>query len=85
MGWAHLKLHTPNPVFASVVPDSRFYFVHSYALEPDDSSAVLALASYQGVEFCASAGAENVLGVQFHPEKSHRHGMAVLRDFVDLT
>jgi glutamine amidotransferase len=57
------------------------YFVHSYYVEPADPALVLATTVYDGFEFCAVAGRENTVGVQFHPEKSQSVGMAILRNF----
>jgi glutamine amidotransferase len=66
------------------LPDSPcFYFVHSYALVPADPSVVSGRTRY-GADFVASLEVENVHGVQFHPEKSHHVGLAVLRNFAAL-
>lgn len=61
-----------------------FYFLHSYALYPDDPSMIAATAHY-GEEFCAVVRSGNIVGVQFHPEKSQRAGMALLRNFLALS
>lgn len=57
--------------------DSTYYFVHTYGCEPEDEGLVLGRAVH-GVPFCASAGRENVMGVQFHPEKSSLAGLGLL-------
>lgn len=75
---------SPGAALYQNLPDSPcFYFVHSYALVPDDPSLVSGRTSH-GTDFVASLEVENVHGVQFHPEKSHHVGLAVLRNFVDL-
>jgi glutamine amidotransferase len=61
----------------SGVADSTYYFVHAYAVEPEDPALVLGRADY-GVPFCAAAGRDGVAGVQFHPEKSSRAGLGLL-------
>jgi glutamine amidotransferase len=79
MGWNTVKSARPG-VWPSLLGEPRFYFVHSYHIECDDEGDVLATATY-GYDFAVAARRKNVMGVQFHPEKSHRYGMAVLRDF----
>jgi glutamine amidotransferase len=80
----HMGWNTVEPARADVWPSltgqARFYFVHSYHIECDFADDVLATCSY-GYAFVAAARRGNIAGVQFHPEKSHRFGMAVLRDF----
>ena len=69
-----------HALFADLPTGSHVYFVHSYFAYPDDPSDVLAFSDYGG-PFCASAGRGNVMGVQFHPEKSQRAGLAILSNF----
>jgi imidazole glycerol-phosphate synthase subunit HisH len=80
----HMGWNTVYPARAEGWPSlsgqPRFYFVHSYHLACDFPDDVLATARY-GYEFAVAVRRENLAGVQFHPEKSHRFGMAVLRDF----
>ena len=61
----------------------RYYFVHSYHLCCDSDTDVLAECDY-GHAFCASAGRGNIVGTQFHPEKSHRYGLQLMRNFAAL-
>jgi glutamine amidotransferase len=63
--------------------EKRFYFVHSYYARTQNPSEDIATSSY-GVKFVAAYGRDNIFGVQFHPERSHKFGMAVLRNFVTL-
>ncbi len=80
MGWNTARPVRPGSVFDALDDDARFYFVHSYAFAPDEPGDVLAETDY-GITFASAVQRGNVTGVQFHPEKSHRHGMALLRRF----
>lgn len=81
MGWCHVKKSaTAHPIFEKLSEDARFYFVHSYFLAPARTEDVLLTAVY-GIEFAAAVGAGNIIGVQFHPEKSHRFGKQLLAQF----
>ena len=82
MGWNALTRKGQGEQFPSLANGDRFYFVHSFYAAPTAAGDVLATARH-GVEFAAMVGRDNVTGAQFHPEKSHRHGMAVLRDFAE--
>lgn len=85
MGWNQLE--TRNGAARSLIQNAGHkpyvYFVHSYYAEPADESIVLATATH-GVKFAAMVGKDNVYGVQFHPEKSQREGIAILKHFGDL-
>jgi glutamine amidotransferase len=84
MGWRRTAVEGSHPFTAGWTPESRFYYVHSYCLTPDDPGDVVATADYGG-RFCSAVARGNVCGVQFHPEKSHRYGMAVLDSFMKWT
>jgi imidazole glycerol-phosphate synthase subunit HisH len=83
MGWNYTKLNKPGRLFTDMYPEPRFYFVHSFYLKPDDAADVLTYTTYE-TEFASSVESGNILGVQFHPEKSHKFGMQLLRNFVTL-
>ncbi len=85
VGWANIQTAAGSPILASHDADqrSRYYFAHSFAMTADASSAV-AHGEYGGERFTAAVTSGNVYGVQFHPEKSHRFGMALLADFLEL-
>jgi imidazole glycerol-phosphate synthase subunit HisH len=83
MGWNTVKITRPNALLGSDLGQQRFYFVHSYGVACHRAEDVLASA-HHGEDFVAAFNRENIYGVQFHPEKSHRFGMAVLRNFVEL-
>jgi len=84
MGWNTLTAHTPHPLFADLEAENRFYFVHSYHVVCADQSNVLAQTNY-GFDFTAAVVKDNIMGVQFHPEKSHKFGMRLLKNFADWT
>jgi len=86
VGWNDINVQKPNPLLAEERKDQSFYFVHSYALFPEDKEAIVATCSY-GQAFCASIQKDNLFATQFHPEKSQKNGLKFLEAFlnVDLT
>lgn len=81
MGWNRVLSMQPNhPLAQGIMADARYYFVHSYYMEPQDPADVL-LQSHYGIDFAAAVARENIAGVQFHPEKSHRFGKQLLASF----
>jgi glutamine amidotransferase len=84
MGWNVVKRVKESSVLNSLDCESRFYFVHSYYVECSNREDVLLTAQYGSKQFDAAFQRENILGFQFHPEKSHRYGMALLSNFVEL-
>ena len=80
MGWNTVRRKGNPTVLTSVRDGDRYYFVHSYYADPADPSHRLAESTH-GVEFASMIARANVVGAQFHPEKSHRTGMALLTDF----
>lgn len=86
MGW-NTAQPTPaasdHPLWKNLPADARFYFVHSYGVQAVDREAVLATA-YHGVTFDAVLAQSNLFAAQFHPERSHRFGMMLLKNFAAL-
>lgn len=82
MGWNVVRPRKVNPLILMPDEEQRFYFVHSYRVVPDNASLVIGIANY-GDAFCAAFQKGHIFGVQFHPEKSHRFGMALMKRFVD--
>ena len=80
MGWNDVVPAAGQPLFHGLEDDPRFYFLHSYYFECESEAHVAATAGY-GVEFSCAVRKDNVYGVQFHPEKSHHFGAALLRNF----
>lgn len=83
MGWNALEIRRPSPLFHELGDEPRFYFVHSYHVHCRESDHVLGVTHY-GIEFHSIIGRENIFGTQFHPEKSHRFGLRLLRNFVEF-
>jgi imidazole glycerol-phosphate synthase subunit HisH len=81
MGWADVTLNKDSKLFDNMHKEPRFYFVHSYHPVVKDPVDTLVYANY-GYPFVAAAEHENIMGVQFHPEKSHKFGMRLLENFV---
>lgn len=84
MGWNVVRTKAFNPLLSEAGDEQRFYFVHSYRVVPDDDSSVIGTTNYGG-EFCAAFQKGHIFGVQFHPEKSHRFGMELLKRFVNYS
>lgn len=83
MGWNQVTMPRPqDPLVRGLGDDARFYFVHSYYLEPSDPAMTLLACEY-GLPFAAGVGRGNIAGVQFHPEKSHRFGKQLLLNFAE--
>ena len=82
MGWNSITRVGDATGFPSLADGDRFYFVHSFHAVPDDAAHRFATA-HHGIDFTAMVRRENVFGAQFHPEKSHRTGMAMLQDFAE--
>jgi len=82
MGWNSLDLEPDrHPLLAGLAPDAHVYFVHSYYLRPEDPSQVLATVEYGGA-MAAVVGRDNLVGTQFHPEKSQAVGLRLLGNFL---
>lgn len=83
MGWNEIQTQRPHPLLKGLELESRFYFTHSYHVRCRESELVLATTNY-GFHFHSVVGRGNILGVQFHPEKSHRYGMQLLKNYAGL-
>lgn len=83
MGWNRITATRPAPILSEVPEENRFYFVHSFHAVPASDDDVLATTEY-GDRFSSMIQRENVIGAQFHPEKSHLFGMELLRSFAQL-
>ncbi len=83
MGWNFIKQHKPSRLLDNMFNEPRFYFVHSYYFKATEDEDVLTSTEYE-TEFTSAVERKNILGVQFHPEKSHKYGMKLLKNFVDF-
>ncbi len=84
MGWNEVNIVSDHPVLSGVPNNSHFYFVHSYFAQPTDRDMIAATTIY-GIEFCSAVAYENVVAVQFHPEKSGTTGLKIYENFVQFT
>ena len=82
MGWNDVSPRAGDPLFDGLEHDARFYFLHSYYFAPRQPGDVLAETDYGG-SFACAVRRDNVMGVQFHPEKSHKWGIQLLKNFAE--
>lgn len=83
MGWNKVECDSTHPLFTDM-DEAFFYFVHSYHYASIAPEHVIATTNY-GYNFPCVVGNDNILGVQFHPEKSHKYGMQLLKNFTEFT
>jgi imidazole glycerol-phosphate synthase subunit HisH len=83
MGWNSVEILQETALTAYLDPVPRFYFVHSYFVQAERPSDVMMRCKY-GQDFDAGLCYDNIFGVQFHPEKSHKFGMALLKGFAEI-
>lgn len=84
MGWNRVSIQQRDcPLLKNVPEDAHFYFVHSYYCKPADPSVSWLNCEY-GIEFCASVWKDNLFATQFHPEKSQKDGLQILKNFAEL-
>lgn len=81
MGWNTIRVCQNSLLFTSIEEERRFYFVHSYHMQCNDPADILTRTNY-GIEFTSSVCRGNILGTQFHPEKSHRFGLELFQAFL---
>ena len=86
IGWNQVAMqaeHRTQPVFRDLPDQSFFYFVHSYYVEPEDATCVYGMTDY-GLTYASICGRDNIVGVQFHPEKSQASGLKLLKNFAEM-
>ncbi len=83
MGWNNIATLKSNHQLSMNMHDSRFYFVHSYYMSPKNADEILFTTHY-GITFASAVAKKNIIGVQFHPEKSHRFGMQFFNNFLSI-
>ena len=84
MGWNSLDIRQENGIFSGVRQNSYVYFVHSYYLTAENKSDVAAICEY-GIRFDAAVCKGNIMGTQFHPEKSGDVGLDILKNFAEIS
>jgi glutamine amidotransferase len=82
IGWARVAVRATHPVLDVPSEDNWFYFVHSFHAQPSDESLIAAVAAFGSMPLTAAIARENVVAVQYHPEKSQAAGLELLRQFV---
>ena len=83
MGWNQVKQRVSHPVFDGIADEANFYFVHSYYVETNDKSLVVGETDY-GIPICSVMARGNLIGTQFHPEKSGEFGLRMYDNFIKL-
>lgn len=84
MGWNQLDIKRQHPVISNLDPEARFYFVHTYHMTCADDADIVAYTDY-GYKFASIIQKGNIIGAQFHPEKSHKFGMQFLLNFAEYS
>jgi len=91
MGWNNVKqilegtyAGQKSKIFKAIPDESYYYFVHSYYVEPEEKNIISSVTSY-GKEFASSVFSKNIFATQFHPEKSQKNGLRLLKNYADYT
>jgi glutamine amidotransferase len=82
MGWNQVRQVLDHPLWHGIDDETRFYFVHSYYVSPEDSQLIAGRCHY-GLDFAVALARDNLFAVQFHPEKSQHGGLTLLRNFME--
>ncbi len=83
MGWNQVQQTQSHPLWRAIPDNSRFYFVHSYYVEPQQNNLVAGTTAYGPIQFTSALARDNVFAVQFHPEKSQHAGLTLLKNFLN--
>ena len=87
ISWSEIqikKIEWKNTILTDIEIGSDMYFVHTFVAKPHNEDEVLSTAEYSGVELCSSLKKDNVYGCQFHPEKSAKHGLTIIKNFINI-
>jgi len=82
VGWNNIKIKRQNILLENIPDDAQFYFTHSYYVTCEKEDNIVATTNY-GHDFDSIINNENIWGVQFHPEKSHKQGLVLLKNFIE--
>jgi glutamine amidotransferase len=83
MGWNDIQVKPTERLFENLINESRFYFVHSYFVECQEEGLEIA-STFYGRKFTSAFRSHNIIGTQFHPEKSHKFGMTLMKNFAEM-
>ena len=83
IGWNQIKIVKDSKIFSDIENNSHMYFVHSYEFVPEDKNVISATTDYSSKIVCC-VEKENIFGTQFHPEKSDKIGLKIIKNFLDL-
>jgi len=83
MGWNYLEINKENILTNLSSNDAKYYFVHSYYVDLENKSQCI-FSTNHFINFASGFNHENIFGIQFHPEKSHKHGMNILKNFSEI-
>ena len=83
IGWNQIEIKKDVPILKNIPENSFFYFVHSYYAVPQSGNYVITVTDYEG-EFPSIIGNKNIFGIQFHPEKSQKYGLEILKNFAEM-
>jgi len=84
MGWNDIRVEKESPLLKDIPPGSYFYFVHSYYALPSDPGDVNLATTEYGVRFTSAIEKDNIMATQFHPEKSQRLGLEIIKNFTEI-
>jgi len=84
VGWNNLDINKKTNLFSKILPNSDFYFVHSFAFKPKNNKVITSTINYNKKKIVSSIESGSIYGVQFHPEKSHKNGLKILQNFCNL-
>jgi glutamine amidotransferase len=82
MGWIDVQVKKASKILENLPNEPRFYFVHSFFIKSYEQKDILLESNY-GFDYVSALERENMVGVQFHPEKSHKFGFQLLKNFIE--
>jgi imidazole glycerol-phosphate synthase subunit HisH len=83
IGWNQAHIKTEDPIMEGIPDHSYFYFVHSYYVDPVNKNEIIAETDYH-IDYASIMGRDRIYGIQFHPEKSQKFGLQILRNFANI-